>query len=325
MAVLFDTKEIPRADRLETWRAAMSDAVLPMNLHIPDSERLTARVEVWELGSLRLVRADSNVGMSMALTPRQAAQRDEPLLSVGLALCAGGRYEQFGTQRDLPDRGLHGVDLSSTFTYARATGGPSLALTCMTAEELGLPLDSIRRAIPKLHESHLYPLVRQHAELINSPALAVDPAAAELGAATVELVRALFASASNDPHRGRDLLAESLVTRIRTYVRIHLRDPELCPDQIAAAHHISRRYLFRLCRDAGLGLEQWIITQRLAGARTDLARASERGRTIAAVARHWGFADPAHFSRRFRDEYSLTPREWRHLALAADSATGTPA
>lgn len=83
MAVLFDTAEIPRPERIETWRAAMVDAVLPMNLHIPDAERLTARVEVWELGSLRLVRADSNVGMSMALTPRQAAQRDEPLFSVG--------------------------------------------------------------------------------------------------------------------------------------------------------------------------------------------------------------------------------------------------
>jgi AraC-like DNA-binding protein len=320
MAILFDTVEIPRSERIETWRAAMVDAVLPMNLHIPDAEHLAARVEVWELGSLRLVRADSNVGMSMALTPRQAAKRDEPLFSVGLALCAGGRTEQFGIQRELPERGLHAVDLSSTFTYARTTGGPSLALTCMTAEEIGLPIDSIRRAIPALHNSHIYPLVRQHAELINSPALAADPAAVELGAATIELVRALFASASNDPHRGRELLAASLMTRIRSYVRVHLRDPDLCAEQIAAAHHISRRYLFRLCRDAGLSLEQWIISQRLAGARSDLANADDHGRTIAAVARHWGFADPAHFSRRFRDEYGVTPREWRQQA----SSSGAP-
>ena len=46
------------------------------------------------------------------------------------------------------------------------------------------------------------------------------------------------------------------MTRIRAYVRVHLRDPDLGPDQIAAAHRISRRYLFRLCHEAGLSLEQ---------------------------------------------------------------------
>jgi AraC-like DNA-binding protein len=73
------------------------------------------------------------------------------------------------------------------------------------------------------------------------------------------------------------VLAASLLTRIRAYVRVHLRDPELSPDQIAAAHHNSRRYLLRLCQDAGLSLEQWIIAQRLAGARADLAKPGDRG------------------------------------------------
>ncbi len=314
MAVLVDTDLVPRRERIETWRMAMVDAVLPMNLSIPDSDRLTARVEAWQLGSLRLVRADSNVGLSMALTPRQAAQRDEPLFSLGLALCAGGQHEQFGYQLELPRGGLHCVDLSSTFTYGRATGGASLALTCMTADELGLPVEAIRRAAPRLHTSRLYPLVRQHAQMIAAPALAEDPAAAELGMATLELVRALFASAAHDARRGADLLARSLITRIRAYVRIHLREPDLGPDRIAAAHHISRRYLFQLWQDTGTSLEQWIIAQRLTGARADLARPDNTGRTISAVARHWGFADPAHFSRRFRDEYGLTPREWRHQA-----------
>jgi AraC-like DNA-binding protein len=314
MAVLVDTDLVPRAERIETWRLAMVDAVLPMNLYIPDSDRLTARVEAWQLGSLRLVRAESNVGLSMALTPRQAARREEPLFSLGLALCAGGRHEQFGTRLELPRGGLHCVDLSSTFTYGRATGGASVALTCMTADELGLPVEVIRRAATRLHTSHLYPLVRQHAEMIASPGLADDPAVFELGAATVELVRALFASASQDPRRGVDLLAQSLLTRIRAYVRIHLREPDLGPDRIAAAHHISRRYLFQLWRDTGTSLEQWIITQRLTAARAELAHPHSTRRTIAAVARHWGFADPAHFSRRFRDEYGLTPREWRHQA-----------
>lgn len=315
MAVLFDTDLVSRTDRIETWRAAMVDAVLPMNLYIPDADRLSARVEAWQLGDLKLVRAESNVGMSMALTPRQAGARDEPLFSVGLALCGGGQYDQFGVQRTLPQGELHGVDLSIPFTYGRDEGGPSLSLTAMTADQLGMPVDVIRHAVVRLHTSPLYPLVRQHARsLAATPALADDPAATELGAATIELVRALFASASRDVRHGRDLLADTLMTRVRTYVRLNLRDPDLRPARIAAAHNVSVRYLFRICQEAGFSIEQWIITQRLLGARDELGSSSSRGRSIESIARGWGFADPAHFSRRFRDRFGMTPRDWRTAA-----------
>ena len=36
-----------------------------------------------------------------------------------------------------------------------------------------------------------------------------------------------------------------------------------------------------------------------------------RHRSIAATARACGFADPSHFTRRFKDAYGLPPREWQ--------------
>jgi AraC-like DNA-binding protein len=320
VVVLFDADTVPRADRIETWRAAMVDAVLPMNLFIPDTDRLSARVEAWHLGELKLVRAESSVGMSMALTTRQAKARDEPLFSVGLALCEGGRYEQFGEQLELPGGALHCVDLSIPFEYGRDVGGPSMSLTCLTADQLGLPIDAVRYAAVRLHTSSLYPLVRQHARsLAVAPSLAGDPAAGELGAATIELVRALLASVSRDVRRGRDVLADTMMTRVRTYVRLNLRDPELRPARIAAAHNVSVRYLFRICQESGFSIEQWIITQRLLGARDELRSAASRGRSIEAIARGWGFADPAHFSRRFRDRFDMTPRDWRRATATAQT------
>ncbi|NGO12842.1 helix-turn-helix domain-containing protein [Streptomyces sp. HC44] len=61
---------------------------------------------------------------------------------------------------------------------------------------------------------------------------------------------------------------------------------------------MSVRVLYRLCAQAGLSLEQWIIEQRLEGAR-------------AAVARAWGFTGPSHFTRRFKTAYGVTPQQWR--------------
>ncbi|MEV7082993.1 helix-turn-helix domain-containing protein [Streptomyces sp. NPDC093516] len=71
------------------------------------------------------------------------------------------------------------------------------------------------------------------------------------------------------------------------------------------------RALYRLCARAGLSLEQWIIEQRLEGARSTLLSPAGRTRTVASVARAWGFTDPSHFTRRFRAAYGVTPRRLR--------------
>lgn len=43
----------------------------------------------------------------------------------------------------------------------------------------------------------------------------------------------------------------------------------------------------------------------------ELLRRESRHRSIAAIARSWGFRDPSHFARRFLAAYGVTPKEWR--------------
>ena len=77
---------------------------------------------------------------------------------------------------------------------------------------------------------------------------------------------------------------------------------------------MSVRQLYKTCAAAGLSLEQWIIDQRLETARTVLASPAGRHRSIAATALACGFADPSHFSRRFRDAFGMSPRDWQQVA-----------
>ena len=91
-------------------------------------------------------------------------------------------------------------------------------------------------------------------------------------------------------------------------------DPDLGAERIAQAIFISVRQVYKLWETEPLPLGQWILERRLEAARDQLTSPRGRRQTIAAIARHWGFADSTHFSRRFRQAFGMSPREWRHAA-----------
>ncbi|MFI5793700.1 helix-turn-helix domain-containing protein [Streptomyces sp. NPDC051677] len=103
------------------------------------------------------------------------------------------------------------------------------------------------------------------------------------------------------------------LVRIMEYVELHLTDPDLSPEAIARAHHISVRYLHKLFKDEDTTVGRWILRRRLEECRRDLMRYGRGSRTIAAVAGRWGFLSATHFSRVFRSAYGMSPREWRDM------------
>ncbi|MET8142711.1 helix-turn-helix transcriptional regulator [Sphaerisporangium sp. NPDC005288] len=80
---------------------------------------------------------------------------------------------------------------------------------------------------------------------------------------------------------------------------------------IAAAHHISLRYLNKLFHAEGRTVAGWIRERRLEQCRRDLAEPLLAGYPINAIAARWGFTSPAHFSQAFRSAYGLSPRDFR--------------
>ncbi|MFI0543766.1 helix-turn-helix domain-containing protein [Streptomyces sp. WSLK1-3] len=100
------------------------------------------------------------------------------------------------------------------------------------------------------------------------------------------------------------------LAHIRDFIELHLTDPDLSPDSIASAHHISVRYLHKLFQSEGITVSQWVRERRLEACHKELGAASQH-RTVAAVARRWGFASHSHFSRAFRAAYGVPPSEWQ--------------
>jgi AraC-like DNA-binding protein len=189
------------------------------------------------------------------------------------------------------------VTMSLRFTYA----------------ELCLPAQEIRSAAGDLATSPLYELFQTHVLQLyhfiedDIPASAVE----SLGSATLELARAVIATVGHEDLATSDVANEALLTRVEAYIQQHLTDPRLSPENIARAHHISVRQLYKLWSAREPGLAEWIMRGRLEGARRDIATNGAAG--IAAAARRWGFTDATHFGRRFRAAYGISPREWRQV------------
>jgi len=147
--------------------------------------------------------------------------------------------------------------------------------------------------------------VRADADHLDSP-----PATSlSVASATTQLVRALLVSAAQDGRVAGLALAEAMLPRILAYARQHLTEPDLSAASIAKAHSISVRYLYRLCETAQVRLMEWIIEQRLEGARASLMEARPPQQSIARLAHMWGFKDASHFSTRFRQAYGMSPRD----------------
>jgi AraC-like DNA-binding protein len=313
--ILLDTAELPGDERVEAFRAALLSSSVPSRVSMEGSgERVFARMERWHFGELTLFTSSSS-GWAVTRSPRYLRLEGPPMVSLSLQVHGTGRFGQSDRQ-DLVEPGeLMLNDLTIPYEFAWSGSGGARALQ-VPYDALAVPPHIVRRGAERLRVSPLYEMVRAHIDRLHADAdtLAGDPGAAALGTATVELVRALLTSASGVDAHARPALAETLLQRVLAYVRTHLTEPDLTAARVAHAHNISVRALYRLCAQSGLSLEQWIIEQRLEGARAALVSPVGRTRTIASVARAWGFTDPSHFTRRFKAAYGVTPRRWRASA-----------
>jgi AraC-like DNA-binding protein len=306
VALLLDTRDIDPEARRDAVRAAHDRAGVPRQVDLLNPHAVeSTRIEAWMFGSVKMLSPDSP---GMRVIRDSASGQLDPMI----ALCVQARgsahsIEAYRHQHLIPgDLVMVGPTARNEFVLRGATTAIEIPF-----DDIGVTVELARRASGHLAASPLFQLVGSHllalraeADLVSSSAAAV-----EVGTATTQLVRALIVSAAGQEQSARSALSDALVPRVFAYVRQHLTDKDLTPVTIARAHNISVRYLYKLCDAAGVKLVEWIIAERLEGARRDLTSPSRDNRTIALISQQWGFKDPSHFSSRFRNAYGMSPRE----------------
>lgn len=102
----------------------------------------------------------------------------------------------------------------------------------------------------------------------------------------------------------------------RCFIEAHLKEPDLTPTAVARALEVSPRYLRMLFAADRETVSGYILRRRLEECARQLASSLRQGQTITEIAFDGGFNSTAHFSRAFRQQYGITPRQYRDTHLS---------
>ncbi|MCX2749828.1 helix-turn-helix domain-containing protein [Arthrobacter sp. MI7-26] len=116
---------------------------------------------------------------------------------------------------------------------------------------------------------------------------------------------------------GSDFLP-MLRPRLEQWISEHLQSSALRVEDIAAAHNVSPRTVQRAFASTGDTVRSVVRTHRLAAVRRDLITSQQ---PVAAIAHRWGFFDASHLSRTFKQEFTMTPGEFRESYKTTAPAT----
>ena len=106
----------------------------------------------------------------------------------------------------------------------------------------------------------------------------------------------------------------ALFNVLTQWIEEHLTD---YPDAraLAAAHHLSTRYVRQIFARNGTTVSRFTRERRLEHARADLVNPQLAMVGVGVLARKWGFESPSVFCRAFRDQYGDAPQPYRRLHM----------
>jgi AraC-like DNA-binding protein len=303
--------DVPPRQRLTAWQELVSRAILPVEVSTEVRSGFRGRIQLTELGPLRLSELSSDV-QRLRRTPRTITARDPECYLVAVPLREAGVLRQDDREAALHPGDLAICDATRPYEFASNAAFRLLVVLCprrlvrlapaAVRQLTAVPLSG-EKGIGAVASSFLSGLPTQLAECD-------ECCAVQLADIVVDLLLATF-----ERHlRDTDLLPgarQRLLTQVVRFVEDNLHDPGLGPATIAAALHISTRYVHKLFEAEGTTVNSWIRARRLEHCRRDLVDPALRTRAVSTVGARWGLADPSRFSRLFRETYQLSPREYR--------------
>ena len=303
-----------REARVEQVRRGIYETIAPFDLRLGDDQDCLVEAHTVDLGMVRIVCASgSGLDGEAVRTQRLIRQSDPDLCKIDLQLHGRTVVEQNDRQAVLGSGAFGFVDLSRPCQLA---GGLDGVAAVMFPRSL-LPFrhrDTGQLAGVTFHPQDAALVTALVAQVVGRLDKYTVPAGARIGAAIFDLIAAALSVRLDRPEAlSAGTRLRALTWRVKTYIEDRLGDPELSPGRIAAAHHISLRYLYRIFEAQQTTVGSWIRTRRLEHCRRDLSDPALARRPVSAIGVRWGFVDATHFARSFKREFGVTPSEYRRM------------
>ncbi|MFG1779550.1 helix-turn-helix domain-containing protein [Micromonospora sp. NPDC049048] len=312
------TADVSPGDRFAFWREVSAKLWVPYDLARERQAEtgFEARVGISEFGPVQATLM-TTTAHSVRRTPRLIRQADPEVFKVSCMVSGNGRLTQDGRCAEFGAGDLVLYDTSRPYVAELRPDDATSRMLLLRFPRALLPfpprdlreLSAVcipgARGVGALSSRFLLQLADQLDAL--TPAETARLATLTLDVLITALADALDARTVVPA----DTCRRALTARIHAFIRDHLGDPDLTPSAIAAAHHISVRYLHKLFQQEEHTVAGWIRERRLERCRCDLAEPRLAARTVNAIAARWGFASAAHFSHAFRARYGQSPTEFR--------------
>jgi AraC-like DNA-binding protein len=295
-----------------SWRRLVTRSFVPLEVTSGKGHtfRGTMQSRTMEDVSVVAVDADSH---NVFRTPALISDTDRRYFKLSIMLAGSGLLIQDNREALLQPGDIAVYDTHRPYTLAFDDNFRSLVL--MFPQQLvGLPASAVGQltAVKMSGDAGLGKVISPFlVEIARNLDQLSGASGARLAHNAVDLVSTMF-SAELDMSDGANRSSRAqLMARIRGFIEVNLRDPELNPASVAAAHFISYRYLHLLFREENETPANWIRSRRLEQIRRELRDPAHAHRSISSVASGWGFHDAAHFSRIFRATFDSTPSGYR--------------
>ena len=303
----FTTDVFPRHERRLAWREAMVRLRLPVEA-APEDDGGSASVTclVSPIG-MEFSRVSAGAQEISGRNPDQPAAVWLAVLLDGAAVLSDGEREAPVAPGDIifgPTGVAASLRFKTRFRLLFITV-PRVALDHRLVKPRALRVGRLpaEEAINQVFSS----LLRAVAERLD------DLTADQLRPVALAGTEFLAAALVDEPSQARGATGarEAHLHRIRQTIETLLGAPDLTLGQVAETEGVSPRYLQKLFASAGESFTHYLRLRRLERCRLDMINPRYTDNSLSNICFRWGFNGSAHFSRAFREQYGLSPREYR--------------
>ena len=306
------TAKIAGTDKFAFWREKLRawQQFSRLNIILPPSPAFYASLEYADLENLRLCKMKIS-GLTADRPQPRAWEHYNHALHVIFQVKGHAEFEQHGRKVLLSpgEWSISDTRFASRMSFA-SDGVEQLLLMVPEAQFQGIPIHDDFTARTFSSEKGMGRLLY---EFLNSSFAELPNLSQQSERNVVATIRQLLACSLLDllgDHPSTSF-REALYLRARAYIIQNVRDPGLNVAQIASALHCSKRYLHMVFANKGITVDESIWRLRLEGCKSDLQNPALVNRSLTEIAFSWGFNNYPHFSRKFRDEFDVSPRSVR--------------
>lgn len=322
----WDTQDVRPDEQFAFYREAICKAFMSLSPETTSRAPFLAKVESIRIGQAAINRVAFPVH-TVRRSTADIASSTSNCYYLNLKLSGRCRIQQSGREVDLAPGQVGLFDSARQFALYFSNNGPlAVASFWVPHRQLhdrlpaGCDVDPTRLS----DDPYLGHLIAETARSLNANAMEVaEEDSSRLFGVLMDLVALSLSRRKRVRAAESAGFVDATMLALRRAVHDRIRKPNLSVAEIAAAVGISERYVHKLFERAGRTFTSYVMECRLDGAARDLRDAAMASTNIGSIAFDWGFSDLSHFSRRFRQRFGCTPREWRSEADPQHAAAAT--